>query len=237
MNPRDRKPGEGGLLNALLEWVGIRGFIYGPLDSRISVRGALEAALRKPVPHASWWSCFGGIAFFLFLVQAATGILLMFFYIPADPEAHRTILSLTGQAPFGWFFRTIHHWAGIGMMLAVSIHVLRVFYMGAYQKPRDLNWVAGSALFFITAGFFLTGDLLPWTQSAYWSAVWWTDLAGSFPLVGHQILLFLRGGEHVTGSTITRFYVFHVFVLPALMAAFMLVHFAIVRKLGISEPL
>jgi quinol-cytochrome oxidoreductase complex cytochrome b subunit len=236
MRGRDRRQ-DGGLLKDLLELVGIRGFIYGPLERRISVKGALEAALKKPIPHVSWWSCFGGIAFLLFLILAATGILLMFFYIPADPEAHRTILYLAGQAPFGWFFRTIHHWAAIGMMLAVSIHVLRVFVKGAYQRPRDLNWVIGSVLFFLTAGFILTGDLLPWTRSAYWSAVWWTDLVGNFPVIGHQIMLFLRGGENVTGSTITRFYVFHVFGLPALSTLFMIIHFAIVRKLGISEPL
>jgi len=236
MSSRDRRP-DGSLLKDLLEWIGIRGFIYGPLERRISVKGVLEAALKKPIPYTSWWSCFGGIAFLLFLIQAATGILLMFFYIPADPEAHRTILYLAGQAPFGWFFRTIHYWAGIGMMLAVSVHVLRVFIKGAYQRPRDLNWVIGSVLFFLTAGFILTGDLLPWTRSAYWSAVWWTDFVSQFPIIGHQIMLFLRGGENVTGSTITRFYVFHVFGLPSLMILFMVVHFAIVRKLGISEPL
>jgi hypothetical protein len=94
MTGREQLPG-GGLLKNLLDWVGIRGFIYGPLERRISVKGALEAALKKPIPHASWWSCFGGIAFLLFLVQAATGILLMFYYIPADPEAHR---RLTGRS-------------------------------------------------------------------------------------------------------------------------------------------
>lgn len=221
----------------LLDWLGVRGVIRRPLERRTSLRGTLETVLRKQIPHTSWWSCFGGIALFLFLIQAATGILLMFFYIPADPEAHRTILYLAGQAPFGWFFRTIHHWAGIAMMAAISLHVVRVFVKGAYQNPRDLNWVVGSVLFFLTAGFILTGDLLAWTRSAYWSAEWWTSLVGSFPLVGHQAMLFLRGGENITGSTVTRFYVFHVFVLPAFSTIFMVLHFAIVRKLGISEPL
>jgi len=236
MNNRDRRA-NGGLLTYLLERVGVQGFITGSQENRISVKGAVEAAFKKPLPHVSWWSFFGGIAFFLFLVQAATGLLLMFFYIPADPEAHRTILYLSGQAPFGWFFRTTHHWAGIGMMLAIAIHVLRVFAKGAYRKPRDLNWIIGCFLFFLTAGFILTGDLLPWTRSAYWSAVWWTDLAGHFPVVGHQIMLFLRGGENVTGSTITRFYVLHVFLLPAFTTLLITLHLAIVRKLGISEPL
>jgi len=236
VSTRDHRPDKN-LVSDILEWIGVRGFIYGPLDRRISIKSALEAALKRPIPHVSWWCCFGGIAFLLFLIQAVTGILLMFFYIPADPEAHRTILYLAGKAPFGWFFRTIHYWSGIGMMLAVSIHVIRVFVKGAYQKPRDLNWIIGSVLFFLTAGFLLTGDLLPWTQSAYWSAVWWTDLVGSFPVVGHQFMLFLRGGENVTGTTVTRFYVFHILLLPGLLTLFMIGHFAIVRKLGISEPL
>jgi quinol-cytochrome oxidoreductase complex cytochrome b subunit len=236
MSSRDRRA-NGGLLTYLLDRVGIQGFISRPQEGRISARGALEAAFTKPIPHTSWWSCFGGIAFFLFLIQAVTGLLLMFFYIPADPEAHRTILYLSGLAPFGWFFRTTHHWAGIGMMLVISIHVLRVFVKGAYQRPRDLNWILGCVLFFLTAGFILTGDLLPWTRSAYWSAVWWTDLVGNFPVVGHQIMFFLRGGENITGSTITRFYVFHVFLLPTFTTLLMIVHFAIARKLGISEPL
>jgi quinol-cytochrome oxidoreductase complex cytochrome b subunit len=235
MKARNRRA-NGGLLEGLMERIGIRGLVSGPLERKVSARGALEAALKKPIPRVSWWSCFGGIALFLFLIQTATGILLMFYYIPSDPEAHRTILYITGRAPFGWFFRTIHHWAGIGMVITVSVHVLRVFVKGAYQKPRDLNWLVGSALFFLTAGFILTGDLLPWTQSAYWSAVWWTDLVGSFPVIGHQFQLFLRGGENVTGSTITRFYVFHVFGLPVLTTLFMVIHFTIVGKLGLSEP-
>lgn len=237
MNSRSRPRNGGSFLNNLSERIGLRKFIEDHFDSRISIKGALEAALRKPVPYVSWWSCFGGIAFFLFMVQAVTGIMLMFFYIPSDPEAYRTTLYLTGLAPFGWFFRIIHHWAGIGMMAAVTVHVIRVFVKGAYQSPRGLNWLAGAFLFFLTSAFILTGDLLPWSQSAYWSAVWWTDLMGSFPVIGHQLLLFLRGGENVTGSTVTRFYVFHVFGLPALTTVFMILHLAVIRKLGISEPL
>jgi quinol-cytochrome oxidoreductase complex cytochrome b subunit len=193
--------------------------------------------MKRPIPNISWWGCFGGIAFAMFIVQVVSGVLLMFFYVPADPDAYRSILYLSGPAPFGWFIRTIHYWAGTIMLVAITIHVLRVFITGAYQKPRDLNWIIGSALFIFTAGFFLTGSILPWTQSAYWSAVYWTDLAGSFPLVGNQLKLFLRGGEHVNGASLIRFYVLHVFILPALITGFMTAHFAMVRKLGISEPL
>lgn len=236
MTPRSQHP-EGTVPENLLERLKLRLLPAGNADGKFSIRESVAVLLGKPVPHISWWSCFGGIAFFLFLVQVATGILLMFFYIPSAPEAHITILFLGGEVPFGWFFRTIHYWSGMGMMIAVSVHVMRVFIKGAYQRPRHLNWVIGCALFFLTVGFTLTGDLLPWTESAYWSAVWWTDLVERFPVIGHQLMLFLRGGEKITGLTITRFYVFHVFLLPALSVLLMIIHFAIVRKQGISEPL
>ncbi len=236
MKNRDRTNG-GGFWDDFLEWIGERGLLSGQPDKKPVSRGTLETALKKPVLQVSWWACFGGIAFFLFLVQVLTGVLLMFFYVPQDPGAHRTVLFMSGEAPYGWFFRTIHSWAGVGMMVSLTIHVLRVLVKGAYRNPRDLNWVVGCLLFLFTAGFLLTGDLLPWTQSAYWSAVWWTDLVGHMPLLGRQLMLFLRGGEHVTGSTLARFYVFHVVLLPALSMVFMVLHFAIVRKLGPSEPL
>ncbi|UCG38497.1 MAG: cytochrome b N-terminal domain-containing protein [bacterium] len=225
------------LLKDLLDWVGVRGLLYGPIESRLSVRGAMEAALRRPVPHVSWWGCFGGITFLLFLIQVFTGVLLMFFYAPSASEAHDSILYLAGEAPFGWFFRTLHHWSGTVMVPVLTVHVLRVLFTGAYQKPRDLNWIAGSFLFLFAVGFLLTGHILPWTDSSFWSAAYWTDLVGSLPVIGHQLMLFLRGGEHVTGATLTRFYVFHVFVLPALTTFFLVIHFAMVRKLGIVEPL
>ncbi len=228
---------EQSLFKDILGWVGIRGRIDGPLDRRFSLKTTIETTMKRPIPNISWWGCFGGIAFAMFVVQVVSGVLLMFFYVPADPDAYRSILYLSGPAPFGWFIRTIHYWAGTVMLVAITIHVLRVFATGAYQKPRDLNWVIGSGLFIFTVGFFLTGSILPWTQSAYWSAVYWTDLVGSFPLVGNQLKLFLRGGEHVNGASLIRFYVLHVFILPALITGFMTAHFAMVRKLGISEPL
>lgn len=225
------------ILYDFLEWVGLVGFIYGPLDRRLSIREALEKALHRPLPYISWWGCFGGIALFLFIVQLVSGILLMFFYVPTDPEAFHSIRYLNSTAPFGWLIRSAHHWCGNGMLFALFIHVARVFTTGAYQKPRDMNWVIGMALFCLVVSFALTGYLLPWSQSAYWTTVYWTDLVGALPVAGGWIKLFIRGGEHVTGATLTRFYALHVAILPLLTLAFMAMHFTIVRKLGISEPL
>ncbi len=226
-----------GILHGFLEWIGLLGLIYGPLDRRLSVKEALEKALKRPIPHISWWGCFGGIAFFLFLVQIGTGVILMFFYVPTDPEAYHSIHYLSGTAPFGWLIRSTHHWSGNGMVFALFVHVIRVFVTGAYQRPRDLNWIVGMVLFLLTISFTLTGYLLPWSQTAYWTTVLWTDMIGQVPLVGPWLLALIRGGETISGVTLTRFYALHVAVLPVLTIVFMAFHFTIVRKLGILEPL
>ncbi len=237
MSDDPRKERRKDILHDFLEWIGLVGLIYGPVDRRLSIREALEKALKRPVPYISWWGCFGGIALFLFIVQMVTGILLMFFYVPTDPEAFHSIRYINSTAPFGWLIRSTHHWCGNGMLFALFIHVTRVFVTGAYRKPRDLNWVIGMALFFLVVSFTLTGYILPWSQTAYWTTIYWTDLVGGVPIAGPWIKLFIRGGEHVTGATLTRFYALHVAVLPLLTLVFMAMHFTIVRKLGISEPL
>jgi quinol-cytochrome oxidoreductase complex cytochrome b subunit len=236
MNRRSRQPYRGVLVE-LLSWVGITGLFYGPLDRRLSLRDGLDSAFHRQVPRISWWGCFGGISFFLFALLAFSGVILMFFYVPNDPVAHSSIRMIMGSVPFGWFIRTIHHWSANLIMVALMIHTLRVFITGAYRRPRDLNWVVGTGLFGAATAFFLTGHLLPWNQEAYWTAVFWTDLAAQVPFIGGWLSGFLRGGELVTGATLARFYALHVAVLPAAMAALLLVHFIIIRRLGISEEL
>ena len=110
------------------------------------------------------------------------------------------------------------------------------YFTSAHNFAFVVNEV-GMALFFLVCAFWLTGALLPWSASAFWSTVYWTDLAGRLPLVGHWLLVLIRGGEQVTGATLTRFFAAHVAVLPMAAVALMAAHFAIIRKLGVSEPL
>lgn len=236
MNRGDRHPYRG-ILMEILDRIGITGLLYGPLDRRLSLRDSLHDALHRPIPRISWWGCFGGISFFLVMLLGFTGVILMFFYVPGDPSAAESIQLIMGDVPFGWLIRTIHYWSANILMVTLMIHTLRVFFAGAYRRPRDLNWLAGTGLFAAATAFFLTGNLLPWSRQAYWAAVYWTDLLSRIPLLGGWLSGFARGGELVTGATLTRFYAFHVAVLPALMVALLLVHFVIIRRLGISEEL
>ncbi len=123
------------------------------------------------------------------------------------------------------------------MVLLVFLHMLRVFVHKAYRKPRELNWVVGVCLLMLVLGFGFTGYLLPWDQKAYWATNVGLNIVGTVPLVGHKVAAFLRGGPDLGALTLLRFYATHVFILPLFLAVGLLLHFAMVRKQGIAEPL
>ncbi len=217
------------LVNRAVEWV----------DERYELSPLLSKLAAKPVPRFAmkWWYCLGGITAFLFVVQGVTGIMLAFYYKPSAAEAYNSILFIENEVRFGAAIRMIHHWAANGMIVMCIAHMLRVFIMGAYKNPRELNWMSGVALLLLTLVFGFTGYLLPWDQRAYWATTVGTDIAGSVPAVGNLILVFLRVGWDVSEATLGRFYGLHVIVTPLLTLAFMLAHFMMIRKLGVARPL
>jgi quinol-cytochrome oxidoreductase complex cytochrome b subunit len=138
---------------------------------------------------------------------------------------------------FGWWIRSIHKWAAGGMVLLVFVHMLRVFFTGAYKRPRELNWLSGVVLLVLTLGFGFTGYLLPWDQKAYWATRVGTDIAGGTPVIGHFLLVSLRGGETISAATLGRFYDLHVLVFPVLIIMILGGHFWMIRRHGISGRL
>jgi len=225
-------------LRELLSWLTLVGFIYGSLDERLSIREGLEKALKKPVPaHVNWLFCFGGISFFLFLLTAGTGVLLLFHYRPTTAEAYTSIVNITNNVPFGWLVRGLHHWGANLMVVAVLLHTARVYFYGAYKRPRDFNWVTGVVLLLIALAFCFSGYLLPWSQVSYWATTIGTESAGALPFVGEYLKFFLRGGTEISQVTLTRFFAIHIVVLPAVTLFFLALHFAMIRRQGISDPL
>lgn len=224
-----------GILGWLLSATGV---IYGGLDRRLEFHAALQKALRKPVPrHINWTFCFGGMTLFLFLIQAVTGVLLTLYYRPTPEGAYASVRYITNQVAFGWLIRGVHHWGSHAMILMVFLHMLRVFFYQAYKTPRELNWMVGTMLLFITVTFGFTGYLLPWDQLSYWATTVGTETAGALPSVGSILLPIVRGGAEVSGDTLTRFYAAHVIILPAGTIALLALHFLMLRRQGIVEPL
>jgi quinol-cytochrome oxidoreductase complex cytochrome b subunit len=209
------------------------------VNNRVGTEELMEDQYNRIVPiHATnYIYCFGGIAFILFLILLVTGILLAVYYQPTPAGAYQSVLEISTTVQFGWWIRSIHKWAASGMVLLVFVHMLRVFFTGAYKRPRELNWVAGVFLLLLTLGFGFTGYLLPWDQRAYWATRVGTDIAGSAPVIGHFLLVTLRGGETISGATLGRFYTLHVLMLPVLIAVFLGAHFWMIRRHGISGRL
>ncbi len=196
-----------------------------------------EELSKEPIPHhmKSWWYCLGGTPMLLFAIQVVTGILLTFYYRPSPEEAHASVKMISEEVPFGWWIRSMHHWAANLMVVAVGLHMIRVFFTGAYRKPRELNWVVGVGLLFATLGFAFTGYALVYDQLSYWAATVGTNIAGQTPLVGAWMADLLRGGAEVNPTTLTRFFVFHVGAMPTLFAVLLGLHIFLLRIHGVME--
>lgn len=197
----------------------------------------LKTSLNEPVPShlKRWWWCLGGIPLYLFAVQAVTGIMLTFYYIPEAGRAYDSVARITFEVPFGWYVRSIHKWSASFMIISVILHVLRVFFTGAYRRPRELTWIFGSLLLLVTLIFGFTGYSLVYEQLAYWGATVAANLTAAVPLVGEALARFIRGGEVVGQPTLTRFFVFHIGALPTLIVLLLGLHLMMVRLHGVTE--
>ena len=179
----------------------------------------------------------GLMSFFLFVLLTVTGILLMFYYVPATTQAYDRMLDLRGSVAFGTFLRNMHRWGAHFMVAVVFLHMCRVFFTGSYKKPREFNWVIGVLLFLLTLFSSFTGYLLPWDQLAFWAITVGTAIAGYAPVVGEDMRFLLLGDYSVGQEALLRFYVLHIAVLPLLVTLLVTIHFWRIRKDGgLSRP-
>jgi cytochrome b6 len=182
--------------------------------------------------------CLGGLSFFLFIGLTITGVLLMFYYVPSVERAYQDIQNIQTNVRFGFLMRNMHRWMAHGMVLMVLLHMMRVFYTGAYKPPREFNWIVGVILLVLTLLLSFTGYLLPWDELAFWAITVGTNMVGSAPLLGEPNRFVLIGGFEVGAAALIRFYTLHVIGLPLLAATFMTVHFWRIRRDGgLARPL
>ena len=174
----------------------------------------------------------GLISLYLFLILIATGVLLMFYYVPATDYAYQNMKDLEFVVTAGQVLRNMHRWAAHLMVLFVALHMCRAFYTAAYKPPRQFNWVIGVGLFLMTLALSFTGYLLPWDQLAFWAITVGTSIAGYAPLIGQKLKFLFLGGHVVGESALIRFYVLHVIVLPLVAIMLIAVHLWRVRKDG-----
>ncbi len=209
-----------------------------PIDYQKFVEINENIFIKEPIPKhmKKWLWCMGATPLILFALQVLTGIFLTFYFVPSPDMAFESVRHITEDVRMGYWVRGIHRWGSNLMIIALLLHIVRVFFTRAYQKPREINWIVGVVLFLLTLTFAFTGYSLTYNQLSYWATTVGTNMIKEVPLIGHTMLVFLRGGEEVTANTLTRFFTIHVGLLPPLMLLFVAIHIIILRVHGVSEP-
>ena len=206
--------------------------IFGSLFLHVLPVKVREKSLRV---RATYY--LGSFSFFLFLILTVTGVLLMFYYHPAVPQAYRDMKDLRFVVSNGVFLRNLHRLAAHLMVIAVFWHMFHVFYRGGYKPPHEFNWVIGVGLLLVTLFLSYTGYLLPWDQLAFWAITVGSNIASYMPWIGDKVRFLMLGGNEVGQMALLRFYVLHVAVLPLVATVLVGVHFWRIRKDGgLSRP-
>ncbi len=178
---------------------------------------------------------FGLVAMAALIVQAITGVLLLMYYMPHPDHAFRSVQIIMTKVSFGWLFRMLHLTSANVLIATLFIHVIYVFFKGSFRMPRELTWLSGAGLLFLVLTSSVTGYILPWHQLSYWTTTVLTTIPTVLPFMD-WVAQFVRGGEFVSNVTLSRFFAFHVALLPALLIVFVIIHAFLVIRIGFFSP-
>src|SRR6266568_4244360 len=206
-------------------------------EARTGLDSLLHHALDEPIPGGAKIAyVFGSGLLFLFLSQIVTGVFLAMYYVPSADHAHTTVSYITKEVSGGSFLRSIHSYGSSAIVIVLLLHIIQTFTYGSYKGRRELLWVVGCILFALMLGMAFTGYLLPWDQKAYFATTVGTNILSEIPVVGNWLRQLLRGGTEMGTLTLSRFFVLHVFLIPALIFAFVATHIYSFRKAGAAGP-
>ena len=206
------------------------------LEVRIGLDDLVKTSLTEyRVPkNINIFHTLGFVALAGYVIQVVSGVFLLIYYVPHPEHAFSSVQHIMNKVPYGWLFRQIHIMGSNLMIAAVSLHLLTVFFMGNYKSPREMTWIGGGFLLLVTLTFGLSGYLLPWSQLSYWATTVVTSMPTAFPYAGDFVAKVFRGGDYVSGMTLSRFFALHVAILPPLFLFLMVFHLFLVRRIGIS---
>jgi ubiquinol-cytochrome c reductase cytochrome b subunit len=208
------------------------------LDRRTGINSLLHEALDEPIPGgASWAYVFGSGLLFLFVSQIITGVFLALYYVPSSDHAHTVVSYIVKEVTSGSFIRSIHAYGSSGIIILLLLHIGQTILYGSYKGRRELLWLSGCILLALMLGMAFTGYLLPWDEKAYFASAVGTNLIAEVPWIGPPLQRLVRGGNQMGTLTLSRFYVLHVFVLPALLIGFIGAHVFFFRKAGAAGPI
>ncbi|GBD98190.1 cytochrome b/c1 [bacterium BMS3Abin07] len=206
------------------------------IEVRLGIKEIIDSGLREfYLPRgAGFSSTLGAVALVAFLIQAISGIFLLMYYIPDTAHAFMSVRIIMNKVPYGWLFRSIHMMGSNIILAVLFLHLVVTFYRISYKKPRELTWISGAIMFFLIILFCISGSLLSWNQLSYWSTTIVTYIPTLIPGIGGRIAEFIRGGQYVSGSTLNRFFAFHVAFLPFTLVCMAAFHLFFIGRTGFS---
>ena len=208
------------------------------LDQRMGIHSILHHSLDEPIPGGAKWAyVFGSGLLFLFISQVITGVFLALYYVPSADHAHTVVSYIVKEVTSGSFIRSIHAYGSSGIIILLALHIGQTVLYGSYKGRRELLWLSGCVLLALMLGMAFTGYLLPWDEKAYFATAVGTNLIAEVPVVGPTLQRLVRGGNQMGTLTLSRFYVLHVMVLPALIFGFIAAHVFFFRKAGSAGPI
>ncbi len=212
--------------------------LWNWIDLRTGADELLHKSLEEPIPGGARFAyVFGSALLFIFVSQVITGLCLAVYYVPSPLTAHVTLSYIIKDVAGGSFLRSLHSYGSSAMIVVLVLHFLQTFLYGSYKGRRELLWISGCVLSLLVLGMTFTGYLLRWDLKAYFSGAVGTNLTGNVPLIGGWLLRLIRGGSMLGGLTLSRFYVLHVFIVPAIIFLFIAGHVFMFRKAGAAGPI
>lgn len=214
--------------------------MWGKIKHWIEVRIGSEELINRHLRSyrtpkgASFLNTLGFVALIAFIVQVITGIMLLLYYVPHPDYAFQSVQKITNEIPYGWLFRLIHNIGSNIIIGVIIIHLVHVFLRVSYKKPREVTWISGCLMFFLVLLTSISGQLLPWHQTGFWQTTVTSTIPAFLPVIGEGISSYMRGGEFITGITLSRYFSFHVVILPVIISALIGVHVLLIRRQGIS---
>jgi ubiquinol-cytochrome c reductase cytochrome b subunit len=203
------------------------------LDERFPLAAIIRWGIEEDIPGGPrYFFTLGSTALFLFALEVITGLWQMLYYVPTVDHAYSSVMYLRLQVPLGWLLHGLHYWGANAFVVVICLHVIRVFVWGAYKKPRELVWTIGVLLLLSAAALSFTGAVLPWDMRGYWAGEVGTSMAGTVPVVGGFLRALMRGGSSMAQSSLSRFFVAHIGLLPAILLLLVSLHLVAFRRFG-----
>jgi len=208
------------------------------VDKRLPVQRAWDTHMGKyyAPKNFNFWYFFGVLSLLVLVNQLITGIWLTMNFTPTAEGAFASVEYIMRDVDYGWLLRYMHSTGASAFFVVVYLHMFRGLLYGSYKAPRELVWIFGMTIYLVLMAEAFMGYVLPWGQMSYWGAQVIVSLFGAIPVVGDDLVQWIRGDYLISGITLNRFFALHVVAMPIVLLALVVLHLLALHEVGSNNP-